>query len=162
MKNILRIVFLSTLFHYSVLAQSGSASTVQTITLEVKSIARISVSGSPNPLVINDAVPGSNLTTVTDESSTYSLVTNTENMKIVASINNQMPSGTSLKIRMGSSQAVSLGYVDLSDATTPVDIVTGIGKGSEINQPINYIFSADAEATEIPSQSRTITLTLTD
>lgn len=134
----------------------------QSLSLEVKPIAKISVAGTPSPLVIDDAIAGSSQLSITDNNCKYSLVTNIDNMKIVASINNQMPSGTKLLIKLTSSKATSVGNVDISNATVPVDVVTGIRKGSDADQLISYTFAADAETENIPSQSRTITLTLTN
>ncbi|MBF8247393.1 MAG: hypothetical protein HW374_193 [Bacteroidetes bacterium] len=83
-------------------------------------------------------------------------------MKIVASIDSKMPEGTKLLINLESSKANSAGLVDLTRATTPVDVVTGFSRGTDQNQTIKYVFSANSDIGEIASQSRTITLTLTD
>jgi hypothetical protein len=143
-------------------AQGSGSTAIQSVTVEVKPIAKISVTGNPSPLMINNAVPGSDLTSISDESSKYSLVTNVDNMKIVASISDRMPAGTKLMIKMLSSKAASAGLVDVSNALTPVDVVTGIGKGSEADQSISYTFAANSDVNKIPVQSRTITLTLTN
>jgi hypothetical protein len=143
------------------IAQSRSNSATQTVTLEVKSVTKISVAGNPTPLIINDAQPGSIPASVNDENTKYSLVTNLDNMKIVASINDQMPKGTKLLVKLNS-KATSVGTVDLSSALTPVDVVRGIGKGSDLDQSISYTFAANAEVDDIPAQSRVITLTLTN
>jgi hypothetical protein len=144
------------------MAQDRGSSATQSVTLEVKPIAKISVAGNMNPLVINDALPGSGLASVSDENTKYSLVTNVDNMKIVASINDRMPAGTKLMIKLTSSKAASAGVVDLSSALTPVDVVRGIGRGSDVNQSISYTFAANTEIDDIPSQSRMVTLTLTN
>jgi hypothetical protein len=99
---------------------------------------------------------------VSDENTKYSLVTNIDNMKIVASISDRMPAGTKLMIKLASSKAASVGLVDLSNALTPVDVVRSIRKGSDVDQSISYTFAANAEVDDIPSQSRVITLTLTN
>ena len=83
-------------------------------------------------------------------------------MKVVASINQQMPTGTQLMVALSSSKGNSVGTVDISNAMSPVNVVTGIRKGTEANQRITYIFAANATVGEIPQESRTITLTLTD
>ncbi len=142
----------------SLMAQSKSSSATQSVTIEVKPIAKISVVGSPTPLIINDDLTGS----VSDENTKYSLVTNVDNMKIVASINNPMPAGTKLMIKLSSSKAASAGLVDLSNALTPLDVVRGIGRGSDVDQSINYTFAANEGIDEIAAQSRMITLTLTN
>jgi hypothetical protein len=144
------------------MAQSRGNSATQSVTLEVKPIAKISVAGNLTPLIINEGLPGSDLASVSDENTKYSLVTNIDNMKIVASICDRMPTGTKLMIKLMSSKAVSAGLVDLSSALTPVDVVRGIRKGSDVDQSISYIFAANADVDDIPSQSRIITLTLTN
>lgn len=143
-------------------SQSYSNTATQSITLEVKPISRISVAGNISPLIINDEVRGTDVSSISDENTNYSLTTNVENMKIVASINNRMPVGTKLMIKLASSKATSGGMVDLSDATAPVNVVTGISKISEKDQTISYTFAANADVNEIPTTSRTITLTLTN
>ncbi len=146
----------------SVRAQDAGSTAAQSLTLEVKPVARLVVNGDPGLLLINDAVPGSSLTTVSDYSTRYDLVTNVDQMKIVASIDDPMPSGTRLLVRLSTAKAVSTGDVDLSGAVSPVDVVTAIGRGSERDQQITYTFAADAEVGQIPTQSRTVTLTLTN
>ncbi len=143
-------------------AQSDGSSATQSVTIEVKPITKISVTGNPSPLIINDAQAGSNLSSVSDNNSNYSLTTNLDNMKIVASINEGMPAGTKLMVKLSSSKAASVGTVDLSGAITPVDVVTGIGRCSDVNQSISYTFAANADVGEVPVQSRVVTLTLTN
>jgi len=146
----------------TVWAQAGNSSVSQTVTIEVKPIARLSVTGTADPLIINEAVPGSNLSTVSDENTKYNLITNLDNMKIVASINDRMPAGTKLMVKLSSSKAASMGLIDLSGALSPVDVVTGLSRVSEVNQSISYAFAANPDVYEIPTQTRIVTLTLTN
>ncbi|HXG37715.1 MAG TPA: hypothetical protein VNL36_02985 [Bacteroidota bacterium] len=141
--------------------QTG-ARAVQAVTMEVKPITKISVSGNPAALVVSDALAGTEVLSVRDENTRYSITTNIENMKIVASINQQMPPGTKLMVRLESRKGMSVGVVDISNALNPVDVIRSISKGSDANQRITYIFAADPSVGEIPQQTRTITLTLTD
>jgi hypothetical protein len=83
-------------------------------------------------------------------------------MNIIVSINDRMPSGTKLMIKLTSSRAASVGLVDVSRVLSPVDVVRGIRRGSDVDQSISYTFAANADVSEIPAQSRTITLTLTN
>lgn len=140
-------------------AQSVAA---QSVTLQVQAVTKIAVSGNPGAMTITDAVAGSNLTAVADNSTNYSITTNTDNMKIVGSISAPMPAGTQLKIQLASNRGISLGSMDVSNALSPVDLVTGVNKGSDQNQSISYVFSANADVPSIPSDSRIITLTLTN
>jgi hypothetical protein len=143
------------------LAQGGSA-VVQHLTVEVKPITKMAVSGDPGGLYITDTNAGSDVTTVSDNNSKYSMLTNLDNMKIVASINSAMPAGTKLMVKLESSKGFSNGFVNVSNALSPVEVVTALGKGSDLNQTITYAFAADATAGQINSDSRVITLTLTD
>jgi hypothetical protein len=162
MKVFTTMVLLVLISSGTVWAQGRNSSVTQTLTLEVRPITRLSVTGNPNALIISDAVPGSNVSSVSDENTKYSLTTNLDNMKIVASINHEMPAGTRLMVKLSSSKAASTGLVDLSSALSPVDVVTGLNKTSETNQSISYTFAANADVSEIPTQSRVVTLTLTN
>lgn len=144
----------------SALHAQGTAQ--QSVSLAVMAVTKIAVSGNPGSLVLSDAVAGSPEMSAEDRSTTYSLTTNLDNMKIVASIDSPMPAGTRLMMNMESVRGLSSGLVDISSATTPVDVVTGLTKGSESARQIAYVFSADAAVGAVPSQSRTITLTLTN
>jgi len=138
------------------------SSVIQSVTVEVKPISKLVVVGSPRPLMITDAVVPSGSLAVSDESSRYSLVTNLDNMKIVASVNDGMPKGTRLTINLSSSKGASAGFVDISEATNPVDVVTGLSRTSDLNQSISYAFAANPDVYDVPTQSRIVTLTLTD
>ena len=146
----------------SIACAQGSSVATQSLALEVKPITKIAVSGNPNALIITDALAGSGFTSVQDENTTYSITTNMDNMKIVASISNGMPSGTRLQLRLASSAGFSKGMVDISNATSPVDVVTGVGRGNDTNQSIGYFFSANADVAAIPNDSRVVLLTLTN
>ena len=157
------VLFLFVAFASVELRSQGFSNTAaQRVTLEVKPISKISVAGNPSHLSIKDESRGSDPTSISDENPTYSLSTNVGNMKIVASINDRMPAGTKLMIKLASSKSASAGVVDLSNATAPVNVVTGIGKGVETDQTISYTFAANADVTEVPATSRMITLTLTN
>jgi hypothetical protein len=146
----------------TLLAQTSGSSASQQVTIEVKPVSKISISGNPGPLVIHRVVSTSNANSVSDENTKYSLITNVDNMKIVASINDRMPLGTRLMMKVTNKRASSTGLVDVSNATIPVDVVTGISKGRDIDQSISYTFAANTEVQEVQAQSRTITLTLTN
>jgi hypothetical protein len=143
-----------------VLAQSSSVT--QSVTVEVRPISQIAVSGNPGPMFVTDMESGTGVLSVSDNSTKYSMLTNLENMKIVASINGPMPLGTRLMVKMETSAGMSNGFVDVSNASTPVDVVTGISKGSDRNQSITYAFAADPSVSQVSSDSRVVTLTLTN
>jgi len=155
------LFLISLLFPLAALAQVRSSVT-QVLTIEVKPITKIAVSGNPGSLVVIDPVSVSDVSAVSDRNTRYSMLTNLESMKIVASINESMPAGTQLMMKLESTKGISDGLVDISRAVRPVDLVTGISRGSDLNQTITYAFAADASAPEIESASRVITLTLTE
>jgi hypothetical protein len=142
-------------------AQTGS-SVVQNLTVEVRPITKIAVSGNPGSLFITDAPHGADVVSVSDNRSRYSMVTNMDNMKIVASISHEMPVGTKLMVKLESSSGLSNGAVDISNARAPVEVVTGLGRGSDLNQAITYTFAANTSVGSISADSRVVTLTLTN
>ena len=140
-----------------------SAAASQVVVLEVKPVTRIALSGNPGALVITDGQAGNDhLLSVSDNSTAMSITTNRENMKVVASIDEQMPAGTRLLIALEGGKGTGAGTVDISQATMPVDLIVGIGKGFETNRSIQYTFAASASVGQVASQSRVVTLTLTD
>jgi hypothetical protein len=143
------------------LAQTSS-SVSQSVTIEVRPVTKIAVTGNPGTLFVTDMGTTSEALTVSDNSTKYSMLTNLENMKIVASINGAMPQGTKLMMKLETSAGLSNGFVDVSNASTPVDVVTGISKGSDRNQSITYAFAADPSVTQVNTDSRVVTLTLTN
>jgi hypothetical protein len=143
------------------LGQAGS-SVVQNLTVEVRPIAKIAVSGNPGSLYIMGTTGGTDVLSVSDDNTKYSMVTNIDNMKIVASISNEMPAGTKLLVRLESSRGLSNGFVDLSEARAPVEVVSGLGRGSDLNQRITYTFAANASVGSMNVDSRVVTLTLTN
>jgi hypothetical protein len=153
------LLLLLLLFLPLVLMAQGNTTT-QSVTIEVKPITKIAVTGNPGPLFVTDS--GSDGLVVSDNSTKYSMLTNLENMKIVASINGPMPQGTKLMVKLETSAGVSNGFVDVSNASSPVDVVTGINKGADKNQSISYAFAADPSVTQVNSDSRVVTLTLTN
>jgi hypothetical protein len=142
-------------------AQSGS-SVVQTVTVDVKPIVAISVSGNPGALQIVGIQGDEQSSSVSDRSTRYSMVTNLDDMKIVASISDPMPEGTRLMIDLESTQGLSNGAVDISQARAPVNVVTGIGRGGDLNRTITYTFAASETVNDLSAESRVITLTLTE
>lgn len=144
------------------LAQKSGSSVTQTVTIEVRPITKILVTGNPGSLMITEPAGGESMSAVSDQSTRYHMLTNLENMKIVASINRPMPEGTQLRIQLGTQRGVSSGPVDLTSSVSPVTVVSGIGKGSELNQPISYTFAAAAAVENLDTDSRIVTLTLTD
>ncbi len=66
----------------------------------------------------------------------YNLQTNFKNWKITATIDEPMPAGTKLLIKVSSKKGASLGVVDLSDGS-PKTVVVGYDKTVETSQDIS-------------------------
>jgi len=137
-------------------------SAYQTITFEVKPITKIHVSANPQPLVIDRNVSGDGDVTILDNATRYSILTNQNDMKIVASIDHPMPDGTRLLLAAASSAGISRGTVDLSGATAPVEMVSSIQRGIDRDQSLSYMLVADASIQKLDRQSRLVTLTITN
>lgn len=138
-------------------------SATQTVTLQVSSIQKLTVSGNPAPMIIIAGLAGvEGLTSVTDATTTYSETHNsTLPMKITAGIDVVLGAGFKLEIALASAKGTSAGTVDISNATTAVSVVTAIAKGSDNLKVITYTFSATATAGVLPSTTKTVTLTIT-
>lgn len=131
----------------------------QEVQMEIKAINTFVVSGNPQKLEIDYAEPGQDPEPAYDQTTTYSISTNGNNKKIVASLNQAMPDYTALKVQLAAPQgATSAGYVTLG--TSAQDLVTGISKKRASGLEISYEFSAQIEA-EPQSFSRTVTFVLT-
>lgn len=140
-------------------ARDASAQTAtQTVSYEVTAINEISVAGSPS-LVINDATPGSGLTSAS-ASGTYAITTNQANRKITAQLDSDMPSGVTLSVTLAApTGGTSAGAVSLS--TLAQDVVTGVSNVNESGLSINYGLSATVAAGVVPAGNRTVTYTIT-
>lgn len=140
----------------------AQSSAQQVITFEVKPITSIQVSANPQPLIVDRNELGSGTVSLQDNATRYSILTNQHNTKIVASISDPMPKGTRLLLAAASSIGSSSGTVDLSDATAPVEMVSGIKRGIDRNQSLSYVIVADASVQRLDRQSRLVTLTITN
>jgi hypothetical protein len=139
-------------------AQGNSAT--QVITIGVRQVTRISLSG--NQIALQIEREGRQSATMTDATATYSLVSNARRVKIAGSISAPLPEGTTLEIQLESSRGTSVGMVDITRATTPRDLVVGIVPGVESAQRITYAFSVKSGVKDVAQQSRVVTLTITD
>jgi hypothetical protein len=141
-------------------------SATQNVTLAVNAVYKIAVSGNPGPLTITTGTAGVDaLTSVSDNSTTYSITQNVGNtVKVTAHMDAALAAGYSLELGLASTQGTSAGAVDISSATSgsAVDVVTAIARGADAGQGITYTFSADASAGTLASTTKVVTLTLTN
>ncbi len=161
-----RILIVAAILALCMLFAQGSYAQVtasQTVTFAVNAISKISVSGDPGALTITTGTAGTDaLTAVGDSTTTYSITHNNSGgpLKLTAQIASAMPAGLTLQLKLSSTKGTSAGYVDISNATAAVDMVTGIARGADAAQQIAYMFGALASAGD-QSSSRLVTLTLT-
>ena len=139
-------------------AQQNRAS--QTLTLTVKPIMQIGVSESNKALVLSDVAPDERVASVSDDNSTYSLFTNKNGAKILATLDAPLPRGTELRIKLDSTLGTSLGAVSLTSGRETLEVVRDIRQGREQNRPITYTFSADLEQVREMEVVRVVTLTV--
>lgn len=155
------ILPLAVLLVFGIASATGSNVATQTVTFEIQAINEISVSGDPGDLVINSATAGSQPNSDSDNTTTYSITTNQGSKKITGKIDSAMPANTTLRINLvAPTGASSQGNVTLT--TTDANLVTNISQVAESGLTITYTFSATVSAGVLSSDSRTVTLTLTD
>ncbi len=160
MKKFRMFVFLGLIgvIAFSTYAFAANSAT-QTVTFKVAEIDSISTSSDQVSLVINSATAGSDLLSVTDNSTTYSITTNGESRKITGSLSEDMPANTSLMINLAAPNgANSLGNVSLNK--NPRDLVNGIRRIAADKKAITYTFTASVAAGVINDTTRKVTLTV--
>jgi len=64
----------------------ASDTTGQTVTYEIQAINELAVSGSPDALIVNEAVAGAAPTAVSNTATTYDITTNQTTRKITGAI----------------------------------------------------------------------------
>lgn len=159
------VVILSAVCAFALEVASAQTAT-QSVNLTVNTVYKIATSGNPAALIVTTGTAGTDaLTSVSDNSTTYSITQNFGNtVKITANLDAALPSGYALTVNLASTKGTSAGTVDISNATSgsAVNVVTGIQMGADAGQPIGYTFSALASAGMMTSTTRTVTLTLTN
>lgn len=121
----------------------------------------LTVSGNPAPMTINSATAGSQPNSVTNNSTSYSILTLLGGRRITGQLNAAMPNNTTLKVQL---QAPALGGTSqglVTMTTTPTNLVTGIGiLALTTGLTITYNFSANVNAAPVTNSTVTLTLTL--
>jgi hypothetical protein len=141
----------------------AQATASQSLSLSVSAVYKISTSGNPGAMTINNGTAGTDaLSSVSDNSTTYSMTQNSSSpAKITAGLNSALTAGYSLTIALASAKGSSAGAVDISDGTAK-DVVTAMAKGADAGQGITYVFGANASAGILSTTAKTVTLTLTN
>jgi hypothetical protein len=139
----------------------GANTTTQTVTFEVQAIDEIAASGDPGALTVSTATAGAEPDAVTDNTTTYAVTTNGTNKKITGEVDAAMPASTTLEVNLvAPTGGSSAGDVTLT--TTAADLVTSVAQRAESGLTVTYTFSATVAAGIVASDTRTVTLTLTD
>lgn len=135
----------------------------QTVTMSVSAINQLSFAASVT-LTVSTSVIGTNALTPATASSTYGIISNVDSVsvaKISATLDSDMPAGSSLEVSLDAptsvAGAVTAGKLALS--TTSVDLVTNIPAVNESGIPLTYTFTADVNTPA--SLSRTVHYVLT-
>jgi hypothetical protein len=117
----------------------------------------LTVSGSPAAMTITSAIAGSDPTSVSNSSTTYSAIVFIP-CHITAALGSNMPTGVTLTISLAvAAGATSSGPVALD--LTARNVVTNV-TATQSNRAITYNLSALASAGVIASQTRIVTLTI--
>jgi len=140
----------------------GGDTATQTLACEVQAINEISVSGEPVTLAVTAATAGSQPDSVTDDTTTYAITTNGTDKKITGAVDPAMPTGVTLKINLAAPTGAGTSSGDITLAITSADLVTGITQVAETEMKITYTLSATVDAGVVASDTRTVTLTITD
>ena len=121
----------------------------------------LTISANPPAMIISTAVAGSDPTSVTNATTTYTTKTNNalNKLKITGRLTAIMPAGMSLAINLTPvASGVSNGSVVLS--TVAQDLMGPITNTANQTKTITYTLSATAAAGVVASTTRTVTLTL--
>ena len=154
------ILIMALLFGLYGIAQAANTAT-QNVSYKVTDINAISVSGDPEPLIINTAEAGYLPYAATDNTTSYSITTNGTTKKITAKIDTPMPTGLDLKVFLNAPTGASAGGVSLT--TAELDVVTGISPVVAKNIKILYTLAPVGDTPPAPtSGARTVTFTLVD
>ncbi len=155
------LLFLTALLLFAT-ARSQNSMAVQNVAFAIRPITTMSISRSYVSLVIAPARGSSFRESIRDNSTQYRLLTNIDNLKISASIDKPMPRGSSLLIRLRSSNGMSQGAVDISRAMTSSEVVGGIGRGSDGAEPVEYTLIVGSESSDLRGNVRSVIFTLTN
>ena len=131
------------------------------VTFNFQEINEIDITGSPS-LTINSAVAGEQPENAIDSSSICAITTNGANKRITASIDTAIPAYVTLKVNVAAPSGSGTSQGDVSLTTSASDVVTGISHLADSSLTITYKLSATVQAGVIPTDTRTVTFTLSD
>jgi len=153
------VLTLATCLFSSALPAADTAT--QRITIEVKPIDEIALTGERPTLTIGTATAGEAPAAVTADGGAYAITTNGSDRKITASIAKALPPGVTLSVAMDApAGGTSLGWQALSAA--PAELVTGITRIAQSGIPVRYRLAATLDAGILSVKTETVTLTIAD
>ncbi|MEJ2611808.1 MAG: hypothetical protein P8179_17455 [Candidatus Thiodiazotropha sp.] len=139
----------------------GADVSTHVMTFDFQAINEISITGNPN-LTIASATAGEQPQEVTNSLSTWAITTNGANKRITASIDTAMPTNVTLKINVTAPSGSGTSQGDVTLTTSSADVVTGISSVADSSLTVTYKLSATTQAGVLPSDTRTVTFTLSD
>jgi hypothetical protein len=138
-------------------APAGAQSATQLIRMEIRPISRIAVRGTTTFTI--PARSANSAEVVTSASAAYAVTTNEENRRITVALDEPMPAGVTLKMRMDApAGALSGEEITLSEAAQSA--VTGISRLNASDLGIAYSLVTSSTAVVPKSTMRTVRITL--
>jgi hypothetical protein len=131
-------------------------SATQSIRMEIRPISQLAVRGTTS-----FTIPARNVgpATVVSSSASYAITTNEENRRITVAIDEPLPDGVTLRMRMDApAGAEAADEVTLS--TTPQTAVTGISRLNARDLGIDFSLTTGGTATVPSTTTRTVSVTL--
>ena len=135
----------------------GAQSVTQLVRMEIRPINQIAVRGTTSFTIA--ATKGATKQSVTTAAATYAITTNEENRRITVAIDEALPEGVTLRMRMDAPNgAQSLDAVTLS--TSPQTAVAGISRLNARELGIAYELVTANGAVVPAATTRTVRVTL--
>ena len=131
----------------------------QTVTFSVVSNTRVAIGSVTAPLRSASISADGTRTSATVAGSSYAIMTNEKNQKIVASIDGALPADVSLAVSLGAPRGASTSGVTLLGRTA-TDVVTGITGADGGALPMSYRWNG-ASASVGALRNRIVTYTIT-
>jgi len=136
----------------------------QTVQVKVEAFSVISISGGVTGLTITTATPGQDPTDATDATTTYSITTNEESMKITGKLGTDeaFGAGKSLEITLADPDGIGAATVvpNVALTETAKSLMTGIALQYAAAKTITYRLKSTAASGALSQVTKTVTLTI--
>lgn len=134
-----------------VLAQSAT----QAIQIHIRPISRLAVMGATTFTLPAAAKPG-----VVTSSASYAITTNEENRRITVALDEAMPAGVALRMRMAAPAGAAAAPEELTLTTEPQTAVAGISRLNARDLGIDFVLVTGERAAVPATTTRTVKVTL--